>query len=333
MRRAIGAVLVGLGLFAIVLTILLPTVVVSKSKKTPLDLNITQRSSGTAALLDSATNTTRKVAVRATRIVHSDSHASDGKNTTVNEGLCIVVVQGDTPDCVPSSDPRLLSVTTDRVTTDRKSAQAVHVAKYNENVNGDTSVRHSGMAYKWPIDAKKQTYQFFETNLKKAFPAKYEGTSKIKGLTVYKYVCETGTHPYQVQGLFPGTYTDTRTVWVEPRTGAIIKGVEHTVQALDSGQVALDATLTFDPEAIDFQAKFAKSKINDLKKAQLWGPLVLGIFGLAALIGGIIVLRSTGADGDHPGRRAIRRGTPPPDEPSYADDPDPEPSVPDSSHT
>lgn len=332
MRRVIGAVLVGLGVFAIVLTILLPTVVVAKSKKTPLDLNITQRSSGNAALLDSATNTTRNVAVRATRVVHSDSHASDGKNTTVNEGLCIVVVQGDTPDCVPSSDSRLLSVTTDRVTTDRKSAQAVHVAKYNENVNGDTSIRHSGMAYKWPIDAKKKTYQFFETNLKKAFPAQYKGTSKIKGLTVYEYVCETGTQTYQVQGLFPGTYADTRTVWVEPRTGAIIKGVEHTVQALDSGEVALDATFTFDPAAIDFQANFAKSKINDLKKAQLWGPLVLGILGLAALIGGVLLLRSTGRAGTDPGRRAIRRGSPPPpEEPNYADDP--EPSVADSSHT
>jgi hypothetical protein len=207
----------------------------------------------------------------------------------------------------------------------------VNIAKYGENVNGDTSVQHAGMAYKWPIDAKKQTYQFFETNLMKAFPAKYVGTSKIKGLTVYEYICETGTHPYQVQGLFPGTYTDTRTVWVEPRTGAIIKGVEHTVQALESGQVALDATLTFDPDAIDFQANFAKGKINDLKKAQLWGPLILGIFGVAALIGGIIVLRSSGADDDHPGRRAIRRGSPPPAEPSYADDA--QPRVPDSSHT
>ncbi len=332
MRRAIGAVLVGLGVFAIVLTILLPTVVVSKSKKTPLDLNITQRSSGNAALLDGATNTTKNVAVRATRVVRSDSHASNGKNTTVNESLCIVVVQGDTPDCVRSSDPRLLSVTTDRVTTDRKSAQAVHVAKYSENVNGDASVRHSGMAYKWPIDAKKKTYQFFETNLMKAFPAKYQSTSKIKGLTVYEYICETGTQPYQVQGLFPGTYTDTRTVWVEPRTGAIIKGVEHTVQALDSGQVALDATLTFDPAAIDFQAKFAKGKINDLKKAQLWGPLVLGILGLVALVGGALVLRSGGNAGGGSGRRRARRDNPPPDDgPSLTDDP--QWRVPDSSHT
>ena len=331
MRRAIGVVLVGLGVFAIALTILLPTVVVSGAKKTPLDLSITQRSSGTATLLDSATNTTRNVAVRATRVVHSDSHASNSKNTTVNEGLCIVVVQGDTPDCVPSSDPRLLSVTTDRVTTDRKSAQAVHVAKYSENVNGNASIRHSGLAYKWPIDAKKQTYQFFETNLMKAFPATYQGTSKIKGLKVYEYICATGTQPYKIQGLFPGTYNDTRTVWVEPRTGAIIKGVEHTVQTLDSGQVALDATFTFDPDAIDYQANFAKSKINDLKKAQLWGPLVVGIFGLAALIGGIIVLRSRGGDDEHPGRRAIRRGSPPPDEPSYADDS--EPNFSDSSQT
>lgn len=316
MRRAIGAVLVGLGVFGIVLTILLPTVVVSRSKKTPLDLNITQRSTGSAKLLDPSTNTVRDVTLRATRIVRSDSHASDGTNTTVNEGLCIVVIEGATPDCLPSSDPRLLSVTTDRVTTDRKTAEAVHVAKYDENVNGDTSVRHTGMAYKWPIDAKKKTYQFFEPNLKKAYPATYKGSSKLKGLTVYEYVCETGTQPYKVQGLFDGTYTDTRTVWVEPKTGAIIKGLEHTVQALDSGQVVLDATLTFDQKAIDFQSNFAKGKIKKLEQAQIWGPLICGILGVAAFVGGLLMVR--GRKGEGP---VGRHGAPQPDDtPAFGDD-------------
>src|SRR6266581_1036474 len=50
----------------------------------------------------------------------------------------------------------------------------------------------------------------------------------------------------------PATNTYTRTVWVEPRTGVIVKGMEHQVQALVSGQVALDTTLTFDAKAIDF---------------------------------------------------------------------------------
>jgi hypothetical protein len=297
MRRAIGALLVGLGVFAIVLAVLLPTVVVPGSKKIPLDLNITLHSTGGAKLLDATTGQTHDVNLRATRIVRSDSHASDGKNTTVNETLCIVIVQGNTPDCLRAPDPRLLSITTDRVTANRKTAEAVHVAKYNENVGGDTSARHVGLGYTFPLDAKKTTYQFYEPDLQKAFPAVYKSTSKLKGLTVYQYVCDIRAQPYQVNGLFPGTYTDTRTVFVEPRTGAIIKGIEHQVQALANGQQALETTLTFDNKAVDFQANFAKDKIKALKIAQVLGPIVLGVLGIAALVGGFLLLRTRRGSG------------------------------------
>jgi len=319
MRRILGSVLIGLGLFGIVLAILLPTVVVSGSKKTPLDLNITLHSTGSAQVLNAATGKVSDVNLRATRIVRSDSKASDGKKTTVDETLCTVIVQGDTADCLRAPDPRLLSITTDRVTSDRRSAEAVHVAKYKENVNGDASKRHTGMAYKWPIDAKKKTYQFYEPDLAEAFPAAYKGTSKIKGLTVYEYVCDTGTQPYQVQGLFPGTYTDTRTVYVEPQTGAIMKGVEHQVQALADGQVALDTTLTFDQKAIDYQANFAKDKIKALHLAQIWGPIVVGVLGIGALVGGFLLLRTRrGLDGNSDGD--ARLGRPTPDDPQAYDD-------------
>lgn len=288
-RRALAAVLIGLGVFGLLLAVLLPTVVVSKSKKTPLDLNITLRSDGAARLYDQASGQTHTVQLRATRVVRSDSHASDSKYTTVNESLCIVVVTGDTPDCVAATDGRLLSVTTDRVTTDRRSGESVNMPKYGGNVNGNTSVQRQGMAYKWPIDAKKRTYQFFNPDLEKAFPATFQGTSKINGLTVYEYVCATGDQSYQVNGLFPGTYNDTRTVYVEPRTGAIIKGVEHQVQTLEGGPVVLDTTLTFDQASIKYQSDYAKHKIDQLRIVQLWAPLGCGIAGVALLVVGILL--------------------------------------------
>ena len=252
------------------------------------------------------------VQLRATRVVRSDSAASDSTYTTVNETLCIVVVEGNTPDCLaaqvppPSSGPRLLSYTTDRVTTNRKTGESVDMPKWGGNVNGDTSVQRSGMAYKWPIDAQKKTYQFFSPDLKKAFPATFEGTSTIKGLTVYQYVSETGKQPFQINGTFPGTYDDTRTVYVEPRTGAIIKGIEHQVQTLQNGQVALDTTLQFDDQSIGYQAHYAQTKIDQLRLAQLWGPLIAGILGLLLVVGGLLLLRRgraprTGAHARDPG--------------------------------
>jgi hypothetical protein len=303
MRRALAIVLIGVGAFGLVLTVLLPTVVVARSKKTPLDLDIQQISSGPATVLDAATGKTRDVRLRATRVVKTDVNASDGTNTTVFETLCIVIVDNpSTPNCVKAPDPRLLSVTTDRVTTDRKSAEAVHVAKYKEQINKKSTfngepVRHAGMAYKWPIDAKKKTYQFFQPDLNRAFPAVYTGTDTIKGLTVYKYVSATGTQPFKIQGILSGTYDDTRTVWVEPRTGAIIDGTERQVQKLFDGSVALDTTLSFEQSAIDYQSNYAKDKIDKLKVAQLWAPLATGIIAIGAFVVAFLLLRPRRAGG------------------------------------
>jgi Porin PorA len=304
MRRAFGVVLIGVGVFALAMTILLPTVVVSQSKKTPLDLDITQISSGPAKVLDAATGKTNDAQLRATRIVRTDSAASDDKNTTVNETLCIVVVQGKTPNCVPSKDPRLLSFTTDRVTSDRRSADSVHVAGWGENVNGDTSVRHEGMTYKWPIDTEKKDYKYYENDLKLAVTAKYEGTAKRKGLEVYKFVASTGDHPYLVQGIAKGTYNDVTTAYVEPITGAVIDGSDHQVQKLANGTLALDTTLSFDKSAIDYQAKYSQDEIDKLHLAQIWGPIIAGVIGIAALIGAYFLLRRRndgGGSGRHHG--------------------------------
>jgi hypothetical protein len=322
MRRVFGALLVGIAVLSIVLAILLPTFVVPNAKKTPLDLDITLRSNGTAMILNAATGKMDQHSLRATRIVRSDSAYSDSTNTTVNESLCIVIDDApDTPDCVPSSDARLLSLTTDRVTTNRKSAEAVNdVAKYRTDVNGNPKILHEGMAYKWPIDAKKQTYKFFQPDIGKAFDAEYVGTEKLdtyKGVTLYKYVCKTGVQTtysdgsdFLVNGTFKGTYDDTRTVWVEPKTGAIIKGEEIQTQTIlptsTDGEptVALQATLTFDNASQKFQANFAKKKIDELKRAQVYAPIGLGIIGLLAAVGAALLLLTKGRPGSHSGDAA-----------------------------
>jgi hypothetical protein len=326
MRKAAGIVLIGLGVFAVVLAILLPTVVLHNSKKTPLDLNITQRAIATnAKVLDPETGQAKTVTLRATRIVKTDSHASDSTNTTVFETLCVMIVKGDTPDCVHAPDPRLLSVTTDRVTANRRSAESVHVAKWNENVNGKPA-RHTGVTYKWPIDTKKKTYDFYFPDLLKAFPAKYVGTDRIDGLTTYKFVSYTGVQPYKVLGLFDGTYEDTTTAWVEPRTGAVVYGEERQIQKIKSptdpaGTLALDANFKFDKASVDFQANYSKDAIKKLDAAGSWGPIVLGIVALAAFIGAFFLLRrraSAGPDSEGQGRHS---GPNPDDDPAETEPP------------
>jgi hypothetical protein len=262
-------------------------------------------------------------------VVRTDSKDSDSKNTTVVEALCVVIVKGNTPDCLRSPDPRLLSVTTDRVTGDRRTGESVHVAKYGEYVNSDTTVRHKGLTYKWPIDTEKKTYQFYMPDLLKAFPAKYEGTDRIAGLTTYKFVAYSGVQPYKVLGLVDGTYEDTTIAWVEPKTGAVIYGEEHQIQRTNeplnatdpASTLALDATFKFDKESVDFQADYSKDAIKKLDAAGIWGPIILGIVALAAFVGAFFLLRRRSPAGPESENEGRHSEPTPDDDPAGAEPP------------
>jgi hypothetical protein len=312
MRKATGFVLILVGVLAVVAAILVPTVVVHHYKKTPLDIDVTQVSSGTAQILDPKTfQVAKDVPVRSTRYVKTDRQASDGTYTTVDEKLCTVVVQGPTPPCLPETDPRYLATTTDRVTTDRRNAESASIARYKESINGQTEgVKHVGLTYKWPIGTEKQTYRYFFADLNKAFPATYQGTEKVAGLTTYKFVSRTGVQPYTVptaQGPVPGTYEDVTTVWVEPDTGAIVDGTERQIlkmtnPAAPTGPkiLAIDLFLKFDKSAVNDAAGDAKDMRNLLKWGELWAPLLLGAVALVSFVAGFFLLRrrrpATGTD-------------------------------------
>ena len=107
MRRLGSALLIAIGLFGIAMAVLLPTYVVPHSKKTPIDLDVVIRSTGSGQIFNPTTGQMDTHQIRATRTVRSDSHDSDAKNTTVQEVLCLVIVQGNTPDCLHSTDAAL----------------------------------------------------------------------------------------------------------------------------------------------------------------------------------------------------------------------------------
>ena len=161
-----------------------------------------------------------------------------------------------------ASDPRLLSVTTDRVTANRRSAEAVYVPGWGANVNGDTSVRHAGLTYKWPIDAEKKTYQFFLPDLDKAFPATSSAPTRCSGLDVYKYVSRPATSPTRSRAS-PRAPTTTPARCGSSRRPARSSTASSTrCRRSTDGTVALDTTLSFDESAIDFQTNYAKDKID-----------------------------------------------------------------------
>jgi hypothetical protein len=294
MRRVFGVVLIGLGVCGLVFAGSVRFWAYPNGEKTPLDLNIPIVGTGPAQVFNAETGSVQAVQLRADRTVRVDSQASDSKNVVVVERLCIVIQRDNAPRCVSGTDSRLLSYTTDRVAADRKTAESVNDPKYGENVNGDTTIKHVGLTYKWPFHAKKKTYEFYNPDVGVASPATFEGTEKINGLTLYKYVSVTPKMEADVFKGVPGYYTDTRTVWIDPVTGTIVKGNEHQVRqfrngALD-GQTAVDLNLTFDDATVAYQTHKAKDGRDKIELASLWLPLGGLLIGVLALAGGIVLL-------------------------------------------
>ncbi len=86
----------------------------------------------------------------------------------------------------------------------------------------------------------------------------------------------------------PRFYSNTRTVWVEPTTGAVVRGQEVQKQTLRGPDgtdqlTLLDATLAFTDENVTQAVKTAKDGSSQLK-------LLNGTVPLVGLIGGLLLL-------------------------------------------
>jgi hypothetical protein len=293
------ALLAGVGIFGLVLAGLLRFYAPSHAEKTPLNLNIVQVANGPGKVLNAATGQLEDFTLNATRRVRTDSAASNSKVTVVQETLCVVKNIGNPPECVDAQDAqhRLVSFTTDRVAADRKSGESVNDPKYATNIDGDTSATHTGLSYKWPLHAKKTTYKFFDPISRQAPDARFIGTDKLKGMKVYKYEAVIDKMDLPVGPGIPGSYADTRTVWVEPETGVIVQGTEVQKRWLADGTQAFDTTLTFNPASVDYQAKQASDGRAKIKQLTVILPLISLLVGLAALAGAFLLYRRSGGNG------------------------------------
>ncbi len=164
--------------------------------------------------------------------------------------------------------------------------------------------------YKFPFDTKKQTYDYFDTTLRAAAPIEFQGEEKLEGLTVYRFqqtIEPTQTSTVDVPGALlgqpaptvtlPRFYGNTRTLWVEPVTGVIVKGQEQQKQTLrgpDGSEVVtlLDLELTFTADNVADSAQRAKDGRNQLALVTTWIPLGALVLGLILLVVGLLMFRS-----------------------------------------
>ncbi|WP_082534197.1 DUF3068 domain-containing protein [Marmoricola sp. Leaf446] len=276
---ALGAFLLVAGLVALIWA---PGVV----KKTPLDVDSTTRLEGQVEKLNTSTGELEQNPAKAESITKADSENSTDSVVLFASSQCLVIDVDDAPDCVDGDDPRLVTASTDTFATDRKTALAVD----SDALPAD-AVPHSGVINKWPFDAAKKTYPYWDGAVGDDVPAVFDRTETVRGLEVNVYEVSVQDAEIQIAEGVDGTYDDAKEIWVDPATGSIINQIDDQQRYLASGDKVLDLQLAFTDAQVAANVEDAKDNAASLKLITFWVPIIGIVAGLLVILAGVLLLR------------------------------------------
>jgi len=301
MRRVIGLTLAGLGAFLIVAAVLVRTYVGGQLIKFPLNeyvkttLLAKNVSYFSPALVKPVTGAT----IRVTDTVKGDAKAGTSSTAVWNEFTYLYDV----------TNAKVFQYSSRRAAFDRRTSQLVDCC--GAHVGGNTSIHQTGLSgYVWPIGTKPQAYDVFDTTLNRPMPYAYAGMSAIQGITVYRFV-ERVSHsragsqtlpgslvgsPGQASVTLPEYYTATNTDYVDPQTGAILDVTETQKLTLEDATgvqrlLLFNGTVAMTPQSVQAAVNLDQSGRNKLIAFKVVLPIVAGVVGLVALVGGILLAR------------------------------------------
>ena len=313
MRRGIGIVLVGLGVFLLVLGALLRFSVVPALAKAPLSpgedtggVTQTDQTGVAAKLFDPATLTERTdVPLTVTRYTRGDVPASQTDEAKAGD-LAVY----DTFQRVEDNAGVVVLASTGRFAFNRVTSEMSNCC--GSNVDG-ANVDLSGIVpLKFPMFTQQQNYPYFDTSLNESVDAVFQGEETLEGLPVYKFIVTvepTQTGTIEVPGTLVGSplpnfvaprfYSNVLTLWVEPSTGAIVKGESDQLQTLrgpdNTDKVTIiSAVIGTTPEEASAGVESAKSQAALLALLNNTAPLVAVVLGIILLVVGIILVAGSG---------------------------------------
>lgn len=207
-----------------------------------------------------------------------------------------------------NDEPPPMDFLSQTIAIDRHTGEAVPWSGATQN---DEPMAFEGYIIKFPFNTQKKDYPYWDATLQKTMNMEYKGVEQLKGtkdsIEVYRYEgffpeTEFGTRevPRGVFGLedtgsveATRTYSNTRTLWVEPETGVMMKIQEAQQQWLvwdEPGAekvVAMDTVSAFTDETVQKNIEEYKSKVAALKALRGPAPIVLGVLGLLSIVVGI----------------------------------------------
>jgi uncharacterized membrane protein len=284
-------VLVFVGFFLVFFSLLLRFYAYPRLQKAPLDQYSQPVAEGTGTYFNQSQLKEVTSQLQNIRTVKGDVKAGN-EDTAVWDSFQVTKDLGD---------GGVIDAIQERIALDRVTAQS-------RNCCGDQP-RHEGLTLKFPFNTKKTSYLFWDSRAKRAFPASFVGTDRIDGVDVYRFEQHFSGVPLQRidvggaqagqpdQVTVPATlmYANDRTLWVEPRTGIIVKGSENQTQILQTADgrpvlTGFRGTLTWDDATVRKMADDAKTAASQLRMLQTILPISALVLGLALIVLGVALL-------------------------------------------
>ncbi|MDT0308281.1 DUF3068 domain-containing protein [Streptomyces sp. DSM 44917] len=308
MRRTaspLSLILLGSGVFLLVLAPLLAWHVEPQARRTPLDQDTETVFTGTGSYFDTgAVETVEDVPLTITRRVRGD--VSEGEES--GHAVWDVSTTVDTEETLPADDPRdALQWTTERWVTDRETNLPVHCC-------GETP-RFGGEAYlKFPFGVERRAYRWWDSTLGDTVLLEYSGTREVRGHEGLRFTATvepTRSGTRQVPGVLVGLPEQSQVLAeeyyanhgieliVDEETGRIIDaatGPRTTLRAPGSDE---DAVVLLDSERLAFtpetQREQVERAVSDNDRLRLVGRTLpaggAGAGAALALAGGVLVVR------------------------------------------
>lgn len=299
-RRSTGLALAGVGAFALTAAVtaafLFPSLIAIPLAET---VRSTSRGSGLTVLSAAEMAQRTDVDVVARRIVTGNPTAPEaGPHTAV---WTTGVVLTDAAGALLATDELTFCL-------DRRTGAATRPCPSARH-NGAVGIAVSGQVLQFPLGTGRLDYELFDPATGRAWPVLFDDVDYVGELEVNRFVQEvpaTVIDRQEVPGELTGApagsavpvdvvYSSTRTVWVEPRTGAIVKMVEEPLRylrAVDGDPVAvlLFGSIGTDGPTVAENVLRAADGRTQLLLFEVYGPLLLGLSGLVAVLAGLTVV-------------------------------------------
>ncbi len=302
MRRVVWPVLTGLGIFFIVVAILARFYVPGQAVKFPLNEYSITTLQATNASWFSPKNVSElsPVTLQVTNTVKGNVTEANSLGSSKYAVWHSFAATEDITDHQQVSIP----AAPDELAFDRRTGVVI---PWSGNVVAGKHESVSGQGYVWPLGAKKQTYDVYDTTLLKPVPFKFKATTTTDGIATYEYVAnvpptQVGTQslPGSLVGMsaaevtLPEFYSATEVYYVDPVTGAPISVVRDTHEVLKDSSgttrlVLVNADFKSTPDSVASTVKTDNHYRFEIQLATVIVPVIGLLLGIILLVIGLVL--------------------------------------------